>query len=112
VKAGTKEELHHLREQILASPRNDSWFDIWSAGHLTLGIAMGWLMDPFVALFLLVVWEPFEVLLLSPWLAKRGIEFGRETLRNSLSDIFFDAIGVAGGFWALTPWLPPPFRLF
>jgi hypothetical protein len=46
----------------------------------------------------MVLWEPLEVFVLSPFLAKRGIEFGYETWRNSLSDIVFDIVGVAIGY--------------
>lgn len=76
------------------------------------GIAMGWLMAPFVALVLMVLWEPFEILILSPVLARYGIEFGYETLNNSLSDIVFDVIGIVIGAWLLTALIAPPFYLF
>jgi hypothetical protein len=58
-------------------------------------------LPPFLALLLLVLWEPFEILVLSPLLAKRGITFGFETLQNSLSDIIFDALGVLIGAYVL-----------
>ena len=92
--------------------RNGSLFDAWSIVHLLTGIGMGWLMDPFIALALMVLWEPFEVLVLSPFLARYSIIFGHESLRNSLSDIFFDTVGVALGAWALTAIVHPPFHLF
>lgn len=76
------------------------------------GILMGWTMSPFVALVLMVLWEPLEILVLSPLLAKVNIEFGYETLRNSLSDIVFDTIGVVIGAYALTSLVDPPFHLF
>ncbi len=93
--------------------RNDTLVDAWSGVHLVTGIWMGWVMDPFVALLILVLWEPFEILILSP-LADRflGIEFGFESLRNSLSDMTFDALGVAMGFWLLAAFVDPPFMLF
>jgi CBS domain containing-hemolysin-like protein len=100
------------REFLQARPRNDRFFDIWSLGHLTLGIVGGWVMDPLVALLALVVWEPLEILVLSPFLARFGIEFGHETLRNSLSDIAFDSLGIAIGFWGLTAIADPPFHWF
>lgn len=77
--------------------RNNALFDRWSLVHVASGVAMGAVINPFVAILLLAFWEPFEVLLLSPYLARRGITFGYETLRNSLSDIFFDIVGVAIG---------------
>lgn len=92
-------------------PRNDLFFDVWSLVHLATGAAMGWLVDPFVALLALVLWEPLEVLVLSPLLARRGILFGHESLKNSLSDILFDGVGVAAGYWGLRALWPPPFEL-
>lgn len=87
-------------------------FDIWSVVHWVTGIAFGWLMDPFVGLLIMVLWEPLEVLVLSPLLARWNILFGHESLRNSLSDIFFDAAGVAVGYWGLRALFEPPFELF
>lgn len=92
--------------------RNDSLFDGWSIVHLLTGVAMGWLMPPYLALVLMVLWEPLEIFVLSPLLAKVGITFGYETLKNSLSDIFFDVIGVTLGAWVLTAVVAPPFHLF
>ncbi len=92
--------------------RNDALFDIWSLGHVVLGILGGWLMDPFIALLALVLWEPFEILVLSKLLARRHILFGHESMRNSMSDIVFDAAGVALGYWLLTPLWAPPFHWF
>jgi hypothetical protein len=81
--------------------RNDSLFDKWSVVHLFSGVVAGLVLPPFLALLLLVLWEPFEILVLSPLLAKRGITFGFETLQNSLSDIIFDALGVLIGAYVL-----------
>ncbi len=92
--------------------RNDSLYDIWSITHLTTGIILGWVMSPVIALAIMVLWEPLEILVLSPILAKYGIVFGYETLRNSLSDIFFDTVGVIIGAYLLGRWLEPPFFLF
>jgi hypothetical protein len=100
------------REFLAKHRRNDSIFDAWSVVHLFTGLVLGWIMDPFVALLLMVLWEPLEVLVLSPLLAKFGILFGHESLRNSLSDIAFDALGVALGYWILSALVEPPFRLF
>lgn len=80
--------------------------------HLVTGMALGWVMRPFTALVILVLWEPLEILILSPLLAKAGIKFGYESLRNSLSDIFFDVLGVALGVWVLANLVGPPFHLF
>lgn len=96
----------------VSTPRNDLLFDVWSVVHLITGIGMAWVMDPLVALLFLVLWEPLEILVLSPILGRFGIVFGHETLRNSLSDIVFDCLGVALGWWVLTPMAEPPFHLF
>jgi len=101
-----------MRKMGLVTRRNDALFDGWSIVHMCTGIAMGWLMAPFVALVLMVLWEPFEILILSPVLARYGIEFGYETLNNSLSDIVFDVIGIVIGAWLLTALIAPPFYLF
>ncbi|HUR25777.1 MAG TPA: hypothetical protein VM327_07180 [Candidatus Thermoplasmatota archaeon] len=100
------------REFLARHRRNDALFDIWSLVHLATGIAMAWVMAPFVALLIMVLWEPLEILVLSPFLARFGILFGHESLRNSLSDIVFDCVGVALGVWVLTPLAAPPFHWF
>jgi hypothetical protein len=92
--------------------RNDSLYDNWSIMHLISGIGFGWIMPPFIALALLVLWEPLEILVLSPILAKYDIVFGYETIRNSLSDIFFDTIGVLIGTYFLARLFNAPFHLF
>ncbi len=93
--------------------RNDAMIDVWSGVHLLTGLAMGWVMEPFIALLILVLWEPLEIFVLNPIAARLlKAEFGFETLRNSLSDIIFDAIGVALGFWLLRWLVDPPFILF
>lgn len=104
-----------VREEVdirVQHPRNDLLFDIWSLVHLATGVLAGWLVDPFIGLLALVLWEPLEVLVLSPFLGRRGILFGHESLRNSLSDVFFDCVGVAVGYWLLLPAVDPPFHLF
>lgn len=95
------------------SHRNNTLVDSWSFVHLLTGVAAGWVMDPFIALMILVLWEPLEILVLSPMFDRLlGIEFGFESLRNSMSDIVFDAAGVALGYWVLLAFVPPPFTLF
>jgi len=93
-------------------PRNGALFDRWSIVHLMTGIVMGWLINPWLALVLMVAWEPLEIFILSSLLARIGIEFGYETLRNSLSDIFFDAVGLMLGYFILSNLLPLSFRLW
>ena len=83
-------------------PRNDAVVDAWSFVHLASGILAGWLLPPFLALVLLILWEPVEVLIISPlmWRWKRRV-FGHESLRNVASDVLFDVAGVAIGHYAL-----------
>lgn len=100
------------RISLTKARRNSALFDRWSVVHVVTGVAMGWTMRPFIALSLMVLWEPLEILVLSPLLARRGIRFGYESLRNSLSDIFFDVVGVALGTWVLANLATAPFHLF
>ena len=109
--AGTRQHPPH-RLFLQSHPRNDKLADVWSIVHFATGVAAGWVIAPFVALLILVLWEPLEILVLSPLLARFNILFGHETLRNSLSDIVFDAAGVALGYWGLTALAAPPFHLF
>lgn len=92
--------------------RNNALYDNWSLVHLITGIVLGWVMAPFVALLIMALWEPLEIFVLSPVLGRYGIVFGYESLRNSLSDICFNCLGVALGAWALTAIAVPPFHLF
>jgi hypothetical protein len=92
--------------------RNGALFDRWSIVHLCTGIVFGWVMPPFIALALMVLWEPLEILVLSPFLGRHGIVFGYETLNNSLSDIFFDVVGVSLGAITVTAIAAPPLHLF
>lgn len=101
---------HH--DFLASHRRNDAFFDAWSLVHVVTGIAFGWLMDPFVGLLVMVLWEPLEILVLSPLLARFGILFGHESLKNSMSDVLFDAVGVALGYWGLRALVEPPFLLF
>jgi hypothetical protein len=110
--AEVKREVKERLDIRVHHRRNDALFDVWSLVHLATGILGGWLVDPFVALLAMVLWEPLEILVLSPFLGRRGILFGHESLRNSLSDIFFDGLGVAIGFWGLTMLWEPPFHWF
>lgn len=78
--------------------RNDSLFDGWSIVHVITSILFTLTVGPKLALVIVFLWEPLEIYLLSPLLAKIGITFGDETLKNSLSDLFFDAVGIAIGY--------------
>jgi hypothetical protein len=95
-----------------AKRRNDSFADLWSLAHVGWAAVLGWIMNPFAALVLMVLWEPLEIFVLSPLLARFGITFGYESLRNSLSDIFFDVLGVILGAYILSSFFDPPFYIF
>ena len=75
-------------------PRNTLLVDWWSLTHVMWGVVISILVGPFLALLLLTLWEPFEVLLLSPLAARRGLDFGHESLQNSIMDIVFNTMGV------------------
>jgi hypothetical protein len=112
VKVMVKPAHRKLPKLELKPRRNNALFDTWSIVHCSTGVLMGWIIDPFVAVSLMVLWEPFEILILSPFLARYNIVFGYETLRNSLSDIFFDVVGVAMGTWVVARFITAPFHLF
>ncbi len=82
-------------------PRNNSFVDMWSFIHLFNSVILCLLLGPGIAFAIAVLWEPLEIFIISPLVAKLGITFGHETIRNSLSDIVFDAIGVAIGILIL-----------
>ncbi len=81
--------------------------DVWSATHVAWGIVLTPLLGPWWALLLLAVWEPVEIFVVSPLLARFGIDFGRESFVNSVSDLAFDAIGVAIGWYVVLPLWDP-----
>lgn len=90
-----------------AAPHNNSWLDIWSLTHLIWAVFLALVLPPFWALAIMVLWEPLEVLVLSPILARVGVVFGKEGLRNSLMDIVVDVAGVAlGAYWIRPNWNP------
>ena len=74
--------------------RNDKLVDIWSLVHVVSSAGLAWLIGPVAAFIVVTLWEPLEIFVLSPLLAKRGIVFGYETWRNSLSDIVFNSLGI------------------
>ena len=92
--------------------RNNALIDTWSFVHLLSGVLLGWVLSPIAAIAILVLWEPLEVLVISPICARFGIVFGYETVRNSLSDIVFDLLGVAFSMFVLIKVIEPPFILF
>lgn len=92
--------------------RNARLFDAWSVVHIVTGIGLGWVMPPITALVIMILWEPLELFIISPLVLRFGSQFGYEALPNTLSDIVFDAIGVAIGAFVLTRLASPPIQLF
>lgn len=92
--------------------RNKALFDNWSIFHLCIGTVLGWIMTPFIALVVMTLWEPLEIFVLSPVLARFGIIFGHESLQNSLSDIFFNTVGVTLGAFVLGEVVTSPITIF
>lgn len=81
--------------------------------HFLTGASLGWIMNPLLALALMVLYEPFEVLVLSQFLYDNfGIVYGNEALINSITDIVVNTAGVAVGYHILRKRYPPPFVLF
>jgi len=87
------------------SQRNHRLYDVWSLVHFATGILLGALLNPFLAILLMILWEPLEILVLSPLFARHNIDFGFESLRNSLSDIVVDTAGVLLGYLLIAPHL-------
>lgn len=69
-------------------------------------------MNPWIALLIMTLWEPLEIFVISPILARYGIKFGYEGPLNSFSDILFNVIGVIIGVFVLAKFFAPPFFLF
>lgn len=95
-------------------PRNTRLVDWWSLSHVGWGVLLSVLVGPFLALLVLTLWEPFEVLVLSPLAARRGLDFGHESLRNSIMDLVFNSLGVLIAVTLVFPfvdavpvWSPP-----
>ena len=86
--------------------RNDKLVDGWSATHFAWGAGLAMLVGPLWSFAILAAWEPFEILVLGPLLSRKGIAFGHETWRNSVSDLVFDAAGAAVAFGVLLVWDP------
>jgi hypothetical protein len=87
--------------------RNDRLWDYWSAAHVAWSLAISILVGPWWGLALMVAWEPIEIFLLGPRLARWGISFGHETWRNSVSDMVFDAVGALLAFLLVLPLWDP-----
>ncbi len=92
-----------MSKNINASPkRNNKLFDKWSLVHLATSIILALILHPILALLVAWLWEPLELFILSPILKKFGIVFGHETLRNVISDLIFDLLGVLAGWFIIT----------
>lgn len=83
--------------------RNRRWVDPWSLTHIAWGAAAGYLLGPWWGFLLMAAWEPIEIFVLSPLLARFGVTFGHEGWQNSVGDLGFNAVGVAVGVLVLRP---------
>ncbi|MDZ7786401.1 MAG: hypothetical protein U5L95_04750 [Candidatus Saccharibacteria bacterium] len=81
--------------------RNDALVDVWSVVHFAVAAGLAVFIGPPLALLVTLLWEPVEILVLSPLLGKFGIDFGHESLQNSLSDIVFNVLGILFAIYAL-----------
>lgn len=108
----TEKQAQLMKKMGLAHRRNNQPYDWWSLSHILWAMILAWIMTPLYALIIMILWEPLEIFILSPFLAKFGIEFGYESLKNSLSDIVFDVIGVILAVTVLSRYFEPPFFLF
>lgn len=96
----------------LNTERNSKLYDIWSINHVVTGMIFGVFMAPIPAMLIMSAWEPLEVFVISPIMARFGILFGYEALVNAISDIIFDAIGYAIGYFILSSFIGPEVRIF
>lgn len=87
--------------------RNARLVDVWSVTHVAWGVLLTVLVGPWWALLILTLWEPVEIFLIAPLLARFGIDFGREAFVNSVSDLAFNAIGAALGWYVVLPLWDP-----
>ena len=96
MKPDFSEDQQKLMQEVGLEPRrNHAIFDFWSLLHIVWGMLLAWWLGPLWALSLLILWEPFEILILGPILKRLfNVTFGYESIRNSLSDIVFDSIGI------------------
>ena len=78
--------------------RNHRLVDWWSAAHVLWAAGLALVIGPLWGFLALVAWEPLEILLLGPLLSRKGVAFGHEGWRNSLSDIVFDGVGTGVGY--------------
>lgn len=92
--------------------RNSKLYDIWSINHVVTGMIFGVFMAPIPAMLIMSAWEPLEVFIISPIMARFGVLFGYEALVNAISDIIFDAIGYAIGYFLLSQFVGPEYRIF
>lgn len=81
--------------KLQESKRNGALIDRWSFVHFATSAALTVIVGPVYAFIIVTLWEPFEIFVLSRFLANYGVVFGHEKLRNSLSDIVFNSLGIS-----------------
>jgi uncharacterized membrane protein YjgN (DUF898 family) len=79
--------------------------DWWTLTHVVWAAVLTCFVGPFVAVVALTLWEPFEVLVLSQFMARKGFNFGHEDIRNSLVDLVFNILGVLLTTFAVLPFV-------
>jgi hypothetical protein len=87
--------------------RNGDLWDVWSLVHIASSAALTLLFGPVIAFIITFLWEPFELFVLSPLLARFGVRFGYESWQNSLADVAFNAIGIAAAWLLVLPYWNP-----
>ncbi len=78
----------------MSNTGNDLFVDKWSFIHVPSGGVLTILFGPIIAFITTTLGKPSEVLVISPMLMKRNIVFGHESLRNSISDLVFNTVGI------------------
>lgn len=95
------------RNPGLTERATDPYVDAWTPMHFLVGAFLGILLHEFLALILLVLWEPFVLMVLAPriqrgrWGWIDGTQLAGPTLRNVLVDLVADVTGVMVGAFLL-----------
>lgn len=96
-----KQHPRLTRALSIYRPRNHKAVDVWSFVHLVTCALLALTIGPLLAWLIALFWEPLEVRVLSPWLARRGIDFGHEGPINTLIDVVFNSVGVLAALWLM-----------